>query len=43
MRSGIAEFGYNLENIYNEKSAGITLKAKVKLTVELIKWADIIF
>jgi predicted protein tyrosine phosphatase len=43
MRSRTAEAVFSANALHNVKSAGINNTAKVKLTSELISWADIIF
>jgi predicted protein tyrosine phosphatase len=43
MRSFTAETIYSSDTRHLAKSAGTSLHARVKLTGELIRWADIIF
>ena len=43
MRSRTAESIYSDDSRYIVKSAGISKKAKVRLTADLIIWADIVF
>jgi predicted protein tyrosine phosphatase len=43
MRSRTAESVYSSDDRYNARSAGTGKTAKVKVTAEMIKWADIIF
>ena len=43
MRSRTAESIYSDDSRYFVKSAGISKKAKVRLTTDLINWADIVF
>ena len=43
MRSRIAELVYSQNPQYEAKSAGVTRGAKVKVTSELLHWADMIF
>lgn len=43
MRSRTAESIYSDDSRYTVKSAGISKKAVVRLTTDLITWADIIF
>jgi predicted protein tyrosine phosphatase len=43
MRSRTAEFIYMGSELYNTKSAGTAYTAKVKISPELINWADMIF
>jgi protein-tyrosine phosphatase len=43
MRSRTAESIYSDDNRYIVKSAGVSKKAQVKLSEDLIIWADIVF
>ena len=43
MRSYTAEVIYNSECLYSAKSAGTERTARVKVTKDLLLWADIIF
>lgn len=43
MRSRTAELVYAKSGKYEVKSAGVTKGAKVKVTSELLHWADMIF
>ena len=43
MRSYTAEVLYNSEGLYRAKSAGTERTARVKVTKDLLHWADIIF
>ena len=43
MRSRTAELVYAQNGKYEVKSAGVTKGAKVKVTSELLHWADMIF
>src|SRR5664280_944656 len=43
MRSYTAEIIYNLEGLFSAKSAGTERTARVKVTKDLLLWADIIF
>jgi len=43
MRSRTAELVYSQNPQYEAKSAGVTRGAKVKVTSELLHWADMIF
>jgi protein-tyrosine phosphatase len=43
MRSCTAEVIYNSEGLYTAKSAGTERTARVKITKDLLLWADIIF
>ena len=43
MRSRTAELVYSNNDQYEVKSAGVTKRAKVKVTSELLRWADLIF
>ena len=43
MRSYTAEVIFNSEGLYSAKSAGTERTAKVKVTKDLLLWADIIF
>ena len=43
MRSRTAESIYSDDSRYIVKSAGISKKAQVRLTEDLISWADIVF
>ena len=43
MRSRTAELVYAQNEKYEVKSAGVTKGAKVKVTSELLHWADMIF
>jgi predicted protein tyrosine phosphatase len=43
MRSRTAELVYSRNHKYDVRSAGVTKGAKVKVTSELLHWADMIF
>jgi protein-tyrosine phosphatase len=43
MRSYTAEVIYNSKGLYSTKSAGTERTARIKITKELLLWADIIF
>lgn len=43
MRSSTAESIYNSDSRYNTNSAGTAQTAKVKISPDLIHWADVIF
>lgn len=43
MRSYTAEVIYNSEGLYHAKSAGTERTARVKVTRDLLLWADLIF
>src|SRR5674476_318443 len=43
MRSYTAEVIYNSKGLYSAKSAGTEKTARVKVTKDLLLWADIIF
>jgi protein-tyrosine phosphatase len=43
MRSRTAEAVYAAGGLHNVQSAGIARSAKVKLTADLVQWADMIF